>query len=517
MSKSPTLNTLHYTLYIFLLLLLTGCQRPTPTATITSAAMAPFPDVPSTTTPLPTGVPIPPTFTTTPLPSYDGTPTPNPTRPGTQPNQITLIHTVTSGETLLYIAQLYNSSITELVALNNLQDEATLNIGQQLFVPSGADLFSPSFKIIPDSELVYGPGAQDFNLPKFLNTYNSYLLTYTENVEGFSLTGMEIVQLVADRFSVNPRLLLSALEYRIGWVTQSNPIRSEYPMGQATPGREGLYNQLSWTANQINLGYYGRAEGGLTSFLIGTTTTRLGYAPDINDGTAGIQNWLASHDTANYNTWLLEVSPDGFFATYSRLFGNPFAYTVDPLWPPNLTQPRWDLPWPQGDTWYFTGGPHGGWAPGSAWAALDFAPGTDQLGCYESEAWVSAVAAGTVVRSSLGAVVIDHDNDGYAGTGWATIYFHLATHERIPPGTFVQTGQKLGHPSCEGGFSNGTHLHLARTYNGRWVSADGNIPFVLDGWTSVGLLREYDGLLVRGDETREACQCREDLNAITND
>jgi LasA protease len=81
----------------------------------------------------------------------------------------------------------------------------------------------------------------------------------------------------------------------------------------------------------------------------------------------------------------------------------------------------------------------------------------------------------------------------------------------------VRAGDRLGHPSCEGGFSNSTHLHIARTYNGRWVAADGSIPFVFSGWVSQGLGREYDGLLVRGDSVKEACECREEWNAITAD
>ena len=37
------------------------------------------------------------------------------------------------------------------------------------------------------------------------------------------------------------------------------------------------------------------------------------------------------------------------------------------------------------------------------------------------------------------------------------------------------------------------------------------------GWESHGLGREYDGLLVRGDEVREACACRGEENAIRAD
>jgi hypothetical protein len=85
----------------------------------------------------------------------------------------------------------------------------------------------------------------------------------------------------------------------------------------------------------------------------------------------------------------------------------------------------------------------------------------------------------------------------------------------VPVGTEVKTGDRLGHPSCEGGVSNGTHVHLARSYNGRWINTDGDLPFVMDGWVSQGQGSEYDGYLVRGDEVREACACRNPMNAIT--
>ena len=121
---------------------------------------------------------------------------------------------------------------------------------------------------------------------------------------------------------------------------------------------------------------------------------------------------------------------------------------------------------------------------GSAWAALDFVPAGDQLGCYDSDEWITAMAPGLVVYSDFGSVVVDLDGDGFTGTGWVITYMHLATRDRMPAGTYVNTGDALGHPSCEGGFSNGTHVHITRTYNGRWVAADGPIPFAM-GWLAL--------------------------------
>jgi hypothetical protein len=164
------------------------------------------------------------------------------------------------------------------------------------------------------------------------------------------------------------------------------------------------------------------------------------------------------------------------------------------------------LPFEPGTTWSYTGGPHGGWDAGSAWAALDFAPPGEPAGCVSSDAWIVASASGWIVRADDGAVVQDLDNDGYEQTGWNILYMHVETRDRIPPNTFVYAGERIGHPSCEGGFSNGTHVHLARKYNGEWISADGSLPFNLDGWVSSGDGYEYDGFLTRGNTVLEALE-----------
>jgi hypothetical protein len=114
----------------------------------------------------------------------------------------------------------------------------------------------------------------------------------------------------------------------------------------------------------------------------------------------------------------------------------------------------------------------------------------------------------------MGEVVQDLDDDGFEGTGWVVLYMHLGSEGRIPLGERVRAGDRLGHPSCEGGISSGTHVHLARRYNGEWIPADGILPFVMDGWVSAGLGSEYDGTMRRGDVVLEACGCRAAGNQI---
>ncbi len=501
-----------------------GCERPDPQVTVVASRM-PQANLPPTplVTPfggsvgavqptagdvLETAVPLPT------LPTYFGTPTPDPPHLAVGgSDQPFVSHVVNSGETLGYIAQLYGSSVEELQEANDLGGSDLVFAGQELLVPGQSTQVGPDFKLIPDSELVFGPAAADFDARAFAQFFQGYLLGYQEEVEGQILDGPEVVMLVAERYSVNPRLLLAVLEYRAGWVTQATINDATFALGYLKPNRGGLYWQLAWAANQLNWGFYGRAEGGVNSFLI-KDGTRIAFAPTINHGTAGVQTMLGAHDAATLETWLQDVGPTGFVAAYNRLFGSPFAYTIDPLLPPDLAQPPMRLPWSSEETWYFTGGPHGGWDSGSAWAALDFVPTGEQLGCVQSEAWVTAVADGIVTYSEFGGVVVDLDGDGSAKTGWAILYMHIETRDRVPVGAVIQAGDRIGHPSCEGGFSTGTHLHIARLYNGRWIAADGNLPFELGGWVSRGLGREYDGELARGGVTRFACECREELNAI---
>jgi LasA protease len=128
---------------------------------------------------------------------------------------------------------------------------------------------------------------------------------------------------------------------------------------------------------------------------------------------------------------------------------------------------------------------------------------------------VTAMADGVIVRASDGAVVQDLDNDGYEQTGWVVLYMHVAAEDRVQAGEYLFTGENVGHPSCEGGVSNATHVHMARKYNGEWISADGSLPFNLDGWVSSGTGVEYNGYLTRGSRTIEAWDSANDFNLIS--
>ncbi|HLO32158.1 MAG TPA: LysM peptidoglycan-binding domain-containing protein [Anaerolineales bacterium] len=444
------------------------------------------------------------------VPSHDpnsALQTPTPDQPHALPTQRDFLeqYTVQAGDTLGKIAQAYGITLEALMQANGLNEASVLSIGQVLKIPPiEADPHpGSSFKIIPDSELVYGPASAEFDVQTFIQDHGGYLANYTQDVNDETLTGAQIIQRVAQDYSVNPRLLLALLEYRSGWITNPTPQNVDYPLGFYENYYAGLYRQIAWAANNVNRGYYYWRVNAISTLPL-SDGTYVPLDPTLNAGTAGVQYFLSLF--SNRPFWDYDVGALGFFETYKQLFGYPFDYDIPSFQPQNLAQPAMQLPFEPGVTWSFTGGPHGGWDEGSAWAALDFAPPGEPAGCVTSDAWVVAAASGWIVRAENGAVIQDLDNDGYEQTGWDILYMHIETRDRVQPNTYVYAGERIGHPSCEGGVSNGTHVHLARKYNGEWIPADGKLPFNLDGWVSSGNGTEYDGTLTRGATALEAME-----------
>jgi LysM repeat protein len=438
----------------------------------------------------------------TPAPTHEPTETP---RPSPTPGPVFTEYVVQYGDTLGAVSAKFDMTLEELMEVNGISDPHALQIGQVLKIPTFVELVGPEDIILPDSEVVYGPAYKDFDIEEFLEQYpDSYLHGYVEYVERGQLTGAEILQLVSERFSVGPRALLALLEYQGGWVTSATLTGTQvsYPFGVHPNGRQTLYREAFWAANQINAGYYGKLSERLGLFDF-TDRTRARIAWNINPGTAGIQNVLSK--TATWEEWLPMVKPTGYLATYKRLFGEPTQYDFGRLLPRDLKQPTLRLPLEDGKKWYFTGGPHAGWVDGSPWAAVDFAPADQAGSCWQSEYWTVAAAPGVIAAAENGRVILDLDGDGFQGTGWALMYMHTGDEGRVEVGDKLKSNDHVGHPSCQGGDSQTSHIHFARLYNGQWIAADDpRIPLVLSGWTFSGDSQEYNGLMQREDKMRTA-------------
>lgn len=442
------------------------------------------------------------------------TPTPDTPRhlptPRVNPDQ----YVVQAGDTLGSISERFGISLQQLLDSNGLNASDFISVGQTLVIPAPEPgSIGPAFKIIPDSELVYGPASAVFEMEQYINSRAGHLAGYAQEVDGEILTAAQVITRVAQDYSVNPRLLLALLEYRSGWVTRPDSYVSDFPIGYVDDFHSGLYRQLTWAANELNRGFYLWRVNAISSWVLADGSV-VPVDPTINAGTAAVQHLFSRLD--GMEAWRKDVEAFGLFQTYYLMYlQSPFDYAIEPLRPASLQQPRLILPFDRGDVWSFTGGPHGGWDGGSAWAGVDFAPPSKELGCTQSDVWITAAADGIITRAKNGAVIQDLDNDGFEQTGWVLLYMHVESRDRVEPGTYVSAGERIGHPSCEGGVSNGTHLHFARRYNGEWISADGTLPFNLEGWVSSGNGIEYDGYFERGSQSIEAWEGVDVINQIS--
>lgn len=506
-------------LFLFLLLALNACipaseiwgtyRTPTP-------AFSPLAD-PSATprlfSPSVSAAPSTPTWSGGPRlePSADPTPPkPTPTVTATStpnlppsPDGPLLQYVSQSGDWLPALARRFGVAPEEIYSLVSLPAEGLIPPGTLLLIPQRLSQTTPARRLLPDSEYVFSATAADFDVEAFLRHSSSALLDYREYINPTGWTSAaEIIRRVAEENSVNPRLLVALLEFQGQWVYgTADPFHQEYPLGYPDSTHKGLFLQLVWAVSQMDLAYYGWRSGEFTELEF-PDGERLRLAPQLNAGTVAIYHLFSRW----YNRPSWDAALSAFDELYRRMFGDVEARVaqVEPLFPAGLVEPPLILPFEPKVIWVFTGGPHAAWERNGPLAAIDFAPSSGHRGCDPSEQWAVAAASGLVVRSENGLVVIDLDGDGREQTGWVLLYLHLAEKGRVRQGTFVNAGDRLGHPSCEGGIATGRHIHFARKYNGEWILADGPFPLILDGWRVYRGEKPYQGKLVKGDRQIQA-------------
>ncbi len=418
-----------------------------------------------------------------------------------------------SGDMLAAIASRFGVEESEITSDGDLTKTTLIDPGTLLVIPNRIyEPTTPNIQIMPDAEIIFSITAADFDVQAYIKEQNGYLDNFKEYLGSSGwVTGYGAVERLAIENSINPRMILGLLEYESRWV-RGRPVdtlHTEFPMGFNDYHYKGMSVQLVWAINNMAIAYYGWRAGTLTHLEF-PDGTRLRIDPRLNAGTVAMQ-YLFSR-LHSQSQWSQIINPDsGFPVMYEQMFGDPWARAdaVNPIFPSALNQPPLVLPFQPDTEWSLTGGPHNAWGQinpsiygvsHSVYSAIDFAPSTAKGGCEPTPTWVVAAAPGLVVRSGNGVVMIDLDGDGYEQTGWNILYMHIASIGRVPKGTWVETNDRIGHASCEGGVSTGTHLHFARKYNGEWVTADGPIPFILSGWRVVAGDKAYAGKMVRGDE-----------------
>ena len=448
------------------------------------------------------------------------TPIPAPTsgRPAYNPGEL-VDYTAQSGDTIPALAVRFNTTTAEIFEANPIipREATTLPPGLPMQIPIYyLPLWGTDYQSIPDSAFVNGPAHVGFSTSAFVASTFGWLKNYRAYAGGKNRTGAEIVDYVATNYSVSPRLLLALLEYQGGALTQSELPANKYLLGFRRAYYDSPYLQLVIAANTLNNGYYGWRAGELTWIeLPDGSLTR--PDPWQNAGSVALQYYFSRIYSGSQ--YYASIGTEGLARLYSDLFGDPWLDSATFGIPGSLQQPALRFPFRAGYIWAYTGGPHTGWGSGAPLAAVDFAPASNTSGCYtvSSDLFATAMADGLVVRSDIDGIIIDLDKDGDERTGWVLYYLHLATNRRAGVGQEVSAGDPVGYPSCEGGSSTGTHVHIARKYNGEWILADGPLAFNFEGWVVHNGGEVYEGTLTRGPLTVTACDCADAPSQIKSE
>ncbi len=321
--------------------------------------------------------------------------------------------------------------------------------------------------LISNSQFVYGPAAQRFDLAGYLARAGSPLAADAPTLEAW-----------CGYASVNPQVVLVLLELDGRQVT--NGWHAPLPAGQRDADIGALVVQLAERFYAHLYRYGERAPSGMARTGSSVAPAAAGFA-GVSSGTyalvASLGQTLAP---AEFERAVAPTGMGSFAATWARLFpgSDPLdasvSITPDALPPADLFQ----FPFPIGQTWWFNGAHSwngGGLAP--PYSSMDFFTTADSCAAPPAGDWAVAAAGGSGYYPNTGAPCwyrIDH-----AG-GWTTSYYHL--RNVVGKGPAAANGRigTIGCETCVGGYATGPHVHFSLLYNGAYVGLEG---VKLSGWT----------------------------------
>lgn len=468
------------------LLLLSGCVRIINETTETPADLV--------YVPAPTDTPVPTEATAVPADPVRAK------RPKYMPGEL-VDYTVLDGDTLPALAARFNTTEQEIRKANSVLPEHTTTLPQGLplqipiYYRSG---WGSSFRILSDAQYVNGPAQKGFTARSYTDRQPGWFKYFNIWSDNRNLRGGELIDNISNLYSISPRLLLAILQYLTHALTDPN-YRNDFNdnsvLGFGGERYKSLSSQFNQLAEFLNDHYYSYKSGTFTEYEL-QDGSLIRIDPWQNACSAALQAYFAKILSAK--DYYTAIGPNGFVRTYKEMFGDfPSVEEYPAHLPGSLEQIELRLPFKDGEAWTYTGGPHTAWGSMHPYSAIDFAPPAKEHGCFTSNAEVIAPHSGTIVRKGTGLAMFDMDDDGDERTGWVLLFLHLKT-ESIPPlGTHLEMGDFIGHPSCDGGTSSGTHVHIARKYNGEWIEAGGIIPLNMDNWITENGEEKYQGIMRR--------------------
>ncbi|HMK07937.1 MAG TPA: hypothetical protein VK449_02800, partial [Anaerolineales bacterium] len=288
---------------------------------------------------------------------------------------------------------------------------------------------------VSDGQFVWGPNVGRFDIGDFLQRRGSPLAPYASDLA-----------LWASYTSVNPKLLLAALEFRSGLVTA-------IPSGWT---KDDVLSEIEDTSMTMALAFYqhlytwgdrrpsGAAQPKDPPRIVLADGTPMQLDRSLPSGSFALAALVADRSgTGAFQAAMDSGGAGSFAAAFGAMFPSVDLQDTSNAIDPPGTPPANMLmfPFAMGATWTF-GGPHS-WNGDSTppFSSMDFFTGGATCSAPPYLFAVSA-AAGTTTRPSNYSCWLEINHGG----GWVTSYYHL---QNLLPPPSVDRNAPLGTIACE--------------------------------------------------------------------
>ena len=362
--------------------------------------------------------------------------------------------------------------------------------------------------LIADGQFVFGPNVGDFDLKDYLVKDAPHLLPY-----------YDILFYYAHKLSINPRLLLTLIELRSGYV--SNPPATDVDgVDLFGLGNSDVEAQLKLISQLLFDAYYQRlyltginaASVSQVEQVVLQDDSIIELTPQLNAATNALLRTMAMvSNKGQIISFIDQHGPQSFINSYSRLFpdSNPLdtsnQINIFAVPPDDLLQ----FPYPRGEEWSFNGAHSPGIRGVSTLSSIDFGPTKPwpRWGNDTRPHWVVAAAdsEGVTITSNCGVQI--HHRDG-----WTTTYYHLENIQTDSIKDGVRRNERIANiantyaeATCKGGHSTSAHVHFTLKRNGAYVLLSG---ITLSGWrinvnTSVSYSQNCDVMNLSRDDQKK--------------
>lgn len=318
----------------------------------------------------------------------------------------------------------------------------------------------------------------------------------------------ETIMHYAGYYSINPKLLISLIEYKSSLITNPSTTAYNSPLGDLS-SKKGFKAQLKDVSEKLNKRFYAykkiSSQHKKVSYVLehspkSSSAATIAFASVLSNKhhSKTALNKVKNQTNQTNQTQLFiteqskiesKISINSILSAYENVFGqNSEALMIEQqsqkVDTEHLQQsarltsqaavstPNLYLPWTSGWSWK-SGGAHG--FDGSTWplSSLDFYYPGGNTGWGGNKPAVYAAHAGTVTWYSRCNMRITH------ASGIATNYYHM-DNLQYNSGSYINAGTYIGTYAntrsaslCEGGQSTGPHLHLSLLKNGYYESLQG--------------------------------------------